>query len=202
MPLENLLERIQQEAAAQAEQVRKEASAERDAILEEAKAQAAAAAQKILDDASRAAKATEERARASGELEARKLILAAKQGLIGQALEETVRTLAEMPDESYRGVLSRMLVRSAQGLGGGDIEVIVSDEDRGRVTPAFLASVSDQGELGGRVTFRLSEESRATGGGFILRKGKIESNGTFPALATARREDLEAVAAGLLFEGD
>jgi hypothetical protein len=50
------------------------------------------------------------------------------------------------------------------------------------------------------VTFRLSEETRPTGGGFVLRKGRIESNGTFPALATAWREELEALAAGLLFE--
>jgi V/A-type H+-transporting ATPase subunit E len=200
MSLENLLERIHQEAAAQADEITKEASAERDTILKQAEEQAAAAAQRILDDASRGAKATQERAKAAGELEARKLILATKQGLISQALDETVETLAQMPDKEYRQVLSGMLVRSARGLGGGDVEVIVSDHDRARVTADFLVSVGGGEELGGRVTFRLSEETRPTGGGFVLRKGRIESNGTFPALATAWREELEALAAGLLFE--
>jgi V/A-type H+-transporting ATPase subunit E len=199
MPLEQLLQRIRDDAEAEAARLKREAAQERDAILAEAKAEAEAAAERIVQDAARDAESILERARASGELEGRKRLLAAKQHMIQRALEQAIQTLAELADETYRDTVADMMVRAAQSLGGGEIEVIVSKEDRARVTTAFLISLSRRGGLGEGTSFRLSEESRQTGGGFILRKGKIESNGTFPALSKARQEDLEALAAELLF---
>ncbi len=199
MPLDQLLQKIRDDAEADAARVRHEAIRERDAILSEAEADAEAVAEGIARDAAREAELIVDRARASGELEARKLLLETKQQMIRRTLEETVRTLAEMPDETYQETLAGMMVRAAESLGRGEIEVIVSKEDRARITPAFLDVVSQRDELSRGTSFRLSAESRPTGGGFILRKGRIQSNGTFPALAKARQEDLEALAAELLF---
>jgi V/A-type H+-transporting ATPase subunit E len=199
MPLEQLLQKILMDAEADAARLKREAVRERDAILGRAEADAEAAAEKIAHDAEREAKLIVDRAKAGGELEARKLLLATKQEMIRQAIEEAVRTLAEMPDETYRETLARMMVRAAASLGGGEIEVIVSTEDRARVAPDFLRGLGQDDQLPDGTSFRLSSESRPTGGGFVLRKGKIESNGTFPALAKAGRDGLEALAAALLF---
>ena len=202
MPLDKLLQRILDDAEAQASRREQEAARQRDLILDDARAEAEALAERAVEDAKRRATAILQRARASGELEARKLLLATKQNMIRQAVDTAVRTLAELPDEDYRRLLETMLLRAASDLGGGGIEVIVSKDDRERVTQAFLDSVGHHEDLAGRVSFQLAAESRQTGGGFVLRKGRIESNATFPALARARREDLEALAGELLFGQD
>jgi vacuolar-type H+-ATPase subunit E/Vma4 len=199
MPLEQLLQKIRDDAEEQAARLKSQAVRERDALLSQADAESEVVAGKIAREAEREAHLIVERAKAAGELEARKLLLATKQALIREAIDEAVRTLAEMPNEAYWDTLGRMMVRAAESLGGGDTEIIVSPEDRARMAPDFLERLNRRDELPDGTSFRLSTESRSTGGGFILRKGKVESNGTFPALAKARQEALEAAAAELLF---
>ncbi len=202
MPLDRLLQKILDDAEAEVSRREREAARQRGLILDEARTEAEALAARTVEEAKRRATAILERATASGELESRKLLLAAKQHMIRQAVDNAVRTLAELPDEDYRRVLESMLVRAASDLGGGEIEVIVSKDDRERVTQAFLDSVGHHEDLAGRISFQLAAESRETGGGFVLRKGRIESNATFPALARARQEDLGALAGELLFGQD
>jgi len=201
MPVEKIVERILQEAEEEAQEIEREAQAE----IERIRAGEAEQVKGIEEEASVRAEeaAREERRRrlSAADLELRKRLLAEKQGLIDRAFDRAMGKLVDMDAETYGEQIQQLLLTAADV---GDEEVIISSRDEGRITRHLLdranevlASQGRKGEL------KLSEERRDLIGGFVLRRGRRETNCSLESLFASGRDVLEPIVAEQLFsEGE
>jgi V/A-type H+-transporting ATPase subunit E len=225
------IEKITQRLAA-------DAQAEADAILADAKAQADsiaadwnAQAQKEHDDiVSRGGRNADERAKrmeSVAQMEGRKLILAAKQEMIGKAFDRALEKLLALPEEEYVDLLAGLCAKAAVT---GREEVIFSQKDRAKVGKAVVAKANEllakqvapqlpteltgspagaildkvvtagSALLAGTGALTLSQETRNMEGGFILSADGVEVNCAFDTLVRLARPQLELQVARILFE--
>ena len=187
---------------------------------EQAKSDSGAILQKGTQDAAQ----REERLASVAQLEARKLVLAAKQEMVERAYQRALEKLRSLPQEQYVELLAALLVRASST---GREEVVFSPEDREGAGKAAVARANEllakeaapELPLGdgvvanllnkvaagvsafaqGTAMLAVSEETRDISGGFILKDGRIEVNCTFDALVRAEREQTAGEVAKLLF---
>jgi len=189
-------EKILGEARQAAEGHMKEAGQEAEAIAKKAADEAKAAAGAIHAKGAADAAARERRIVSVAELEGRKAVLAAKQGLIEELFQKSVEQLRGLPDAEYEKTLAGMVAASAEG---GE-EVILAEADRARVSKGFIDGVNKQLEAAGKKGgLKLSEEKRAIASGFVLKQGDVEVNNSFESIVKTQRDGLEALAVKMLF---
>lgn len=176
------------ELTAQAQAQAAEISAKYEA---QAKSDSGAILQKGTQDAAQ----REERLASVAQLEARKLVLAAKQEMVGKAFDKALADLAALPDEQYVALLADLAVKASRT---GREQVIFSQKDRSRFGKAVVTGAS--AVLAGTGMLTMAEETRPMAGGLILRDDKVETNCSFEVLIHLQKEDLAAEVARALFE--
>ena len=195
--IENITEKIRQEAQAEIEQMERETHDRCEEILKNGERVANAAYWESLDQAAKAREQRKERAESMAALEVRKQILAVKQELLAQAFQMAVEKLCALPEEDYVRLLARM---AAEAASGGE-KVLFSQEDRARVGKKVVRAANQLLEGQRRPAgLTLSEQSRPIRGGLILEKDRVESNCSFEALVEQGRSRLTAEVARLLFQ--
>jgi len=178
--------RIEKEFARRIEQVRER----RDRQLEEIRSRA-------KEEARRRAEDRYQKDIATAELELRKEVLARKQELIRTVFDRARQRVMEMKGPARREFLLQLLLRTVES---GDEEVIVSPQDEALIDDAFLGQANQQLEGDGRKgRLQLSGEHRDLPGGFVLRRGKQETNCSLGGLIHSVRQELEPDVAGRLF---
>lgn len=185
MSIEKISERILSEARDEAEFVLANARHGADSVLYEAGKRAEELASEYALRASDDARLLKERRKTAAELEAKKLVLAAKQEMIEKSFSEAVRQLSELPEEEYLAFLRKQLPKDSEGG-----ELILNERDAKR-------GIGEK--LGG---YSVSPETADIAGGFILRKGNVDINASIEAIVEARRKELTAAAANILFGGE
>ncbi|MBS3887013.1 MAG: V-type ATP synthase subunit E [Dethiobacter sp.] len=192
-----LKEKILAEAGSQAADVLAEARQKSSEILAKGEGEAAAKKINVLELAAVHAGERRSRAQTIAELDARKAILAAKGKMIEETFKQALNRLSLLDQKAYQEILFSMLLAAAQS---GAEEVVVSQSDRGRFTPEFLARVNQaltqQGKKG---NLTLSAETSEMQGGFILRSGDVEINNSFDSILGIQRDQLEPEVAAILF---
>ncbi len=192
-----LKEKILAEAGSQAADVLADARQKSSEILARGEGEAAAKKVSLLEQAAVQAGERRSRAQTIAELDARKAILAAKGKLIEDTFQQALTRLSLLDQKAYQDILFNMLLAAAQT---GAEEVIVSQSDRARFTPEFLARVNQaltqQGKKG---NLTLSAETSEMQGGFILRSGDVEINNSFDSILGIQRDQLEPEVAAILF---
>ena len=134
------------------------------------------------------------------ELEARKAILTEKGKVIDQVFEEVLKELRRRDRDGGYSLTRGLLLKAIET---GDEEILVSPEDRQALSGSFLGDLNKELAATGRKgEVTLSEETRAIRGGFVLRRGRAETNSTFETLLTMLRDDVETEVADLLFGKD
>ena len=191
--IETITARILSDARAEAEQTAAEAKARADAIQAEAQAQADAEAEKILRKGQQDAEQRRQRLGSVAQLEARKLVLEAKQQMVSRAFSGALDRLCKLEGEEAVQLLAKL---AASASAAGSEEVILRPQDRQAIGERVVQQ-ANQLLGGGRLT--LSEETRPLSGGLVLRSGPVETNCAFDTLVDLRREQLSATVAGLLF---
>ena len=126
-------------------------------------------------------------------MEARKTALAAKQEMVERAYDLALEKLCAMPKAQYVEAAARLLVKAAPDGRG---EVILSAEDRTRVGADLVAKANTLLK-NGKLT--LSGQTRPIRGGFILKNGNVEVNGTFETLVRLQRAETAGAVAKRLF---
>ena len=174
------------------DRMERDARAERDAIRAEGEQQAAALAAQYRAQAEELAKQAAARreqtaaeslrqADSADQLERRQCLLAERQRCIDLTFEQAASQLRTLPQEQYVQVLAHIVAET----GTGSEELIFSPADR----EAVGAQVTERASaLKPGAAFRLSAETRETGGGVVLKAGDIEYNCTFPAQLRALRQ--------------
>ncbi|MDQ7778437.1 MAG: V-type ATP synthase subunit E [Planctomycetota bacterium] len=203
MPIEDILARIDADAAKAMEQSRTAADSQKCAILGEAQA----AVEKILAaaraEAQQHAAVTKERLVSAARLEGRNRLLAEKQKLISLAFEKTLESVQRLPDDKYRRLILSLLLKYVDR---GDETAVVSERDAVRLGGAFIDEANKEVERAKSPSgksrkghLKLITQKEETGGGFVLRSGRTELNITFPAMLKAVRDRMESDVAGTLF---
>ncbi|SHM67599.1 V/A-type H+-transporting ATPase subunit E [Caldanaerovirga acetigignens] len=191
-------ERILEEAAEEKNRIIKEAEKKASEILEKAREKAKEIEIKARERAQKMAAEEKRKILSMAELEEKKRFLEAKQALIDEAFAQAEKKLSSLDEQSYLDLIRRMLLLTS---ADGNEEVIISENDRAKITPEFLSAVNEalkkQGKLG---NLRISEEKRPIRSGFILKSETVEINCAFEYLLKAQRQELETEVARLLFE--
>lgn len=212
-----ITETIRAEAQAAADEITAAAQAEAQAISADYEAQAKAVSESALADAKAKAEAAVQRAASQGEMDKRKMLLAAKQECVSGAFDKALEKLCALSEEER----ALLMVKSALRYQTEDAQYIFNAADRSTVGPLVVETVNalfkkqQLGETfsgsfveqvkklftGGPATYTatLSDQVGGFAGGFILKQGDIESNCTFEVLIAGVREDLEGETSAILF---
>ena len=115
-------------------------------------------------------------------------------GAVGTKVLENLRE----KDRAGEYGLTRDLLMKA--IETGTEEIIVSPDDRKAIGRSFINSLNaDLIKAGKKGEITLSDETRNIRGGFILKRGRAETNSSFDTLLTMLRDDVETRVAGILF---
>lgn len=191
--IEKITQRIredtQREIAAIEAQAQEKAQAIRDQYAQQARQESAA----ILARGEKSANQRLERLESAAGLERRKLELAARQQVLGEAFALALDKLCALPEEEYIALLAALAAKAAQS---GREQLIFSHKDRARVGKQVVMAANER--LGsGALT--LSEQTRPIRGGFVMSDGDVEVNCAFETLVRMQREKLEKEVADILF---
>jgi|WetSurMetagenome_2_1015567.scaffolds.fasta_scaffold468586_2 V/A-type H+/Na+-transporting ATPase subunit E len=193
MAVEDILSKIRADADEAGRGILAEAKREADAVLERAREKAAAERARLRARAKQRSDEERNRIVTLAKLSARRELLNEKQGLIDRVFDETRKSIIAMPADEYGRFIRSFLKRSVET---GDEEVIVGEGER-RIDQKLLDDVSrERGTPGG---LKLSSERRRIDGGFILRRGRTETNCALDTILRDARERLETDVAGILF---
>ena len=191
--LEKIVARMEADTQAACDALAASAAENAAAILRDCQAQADAAAQDSAQRAAAQAAAHLEHLNGSSQLACRQRVLAAKQQLIDETFARTAQALTALPQAAYVDLLASLAAEN----GSGDEELLLSKTDRDAVGAAVVEAANAKKP---GAAFRLSEETRDTGGGLVLRRGRVELNCSFTEKLRQLRQEEPSAVAQLLFD--
>ena len=150
----------------------------------------------LLARGRRAAEERRERLSSSAAVECRKLELAAKQELLGEAFDAAVEQLCSLPREDYLALIAALAAEAAEG----NEKMLLNRHDAEELgAEAILMANTALCAAGKPGKLTLGSETRPIPGGFILSCGDVELNCAFDTLVRLQREKLEKEVAAILF---
>ena len=191
--LEKIVARMESDTRAECDALAASAAENAAAILRDCQAQADAAARDSRQRAAAQAAEHLEHLNGSSQLACRQRVLAAKQDLIDDAFVRAAKALAALPQAEYIDLLATLAAEN----GSGDEELLLSAADRDAVGAAVVEAANRK-RAG--AAFRLSEETRDTGGGLVLRRDRVELNCSFAEKLRQLRQEESSAVAKLLFD--
>lgn len=194
---EKIQTKIIEEARFLAEANIKRAEEEAANIISAASEEAEAKRKQIVEKAEEEAAEVKKRIIAVAELEARKQKLMAKQEVVDEAFEMTLKKLNNLPDIEYESILIEMISSSVET---GHEEILFSSKDIKKLSPGFIDELNKRlSQRGIPANLKIPEETRNISGGFILKSGDIEINNSFESIIRMNREDMESEVIKSLF---
>lgn len=224
--IEKITAKIAQDAQAEISRLMAEADEKVGAIQAEARAQAQREAAEIEARGRSAAGERLERLSSASQMERRKLELAAKQEVLGEAFALALEKLCTLPEKEYISLLAKLALEASSS---GKEQLIFSKKDRAAVGKQVVMAANDalvkerapslpeevtKSKVGAFVDklvhnttavvtgtgLTLSEETRDIKGGFIMVDGDVEINCAFETLVRLQREQMEKKVADALFQ--
>jgi len=194
MAIEAIIQKILGDARKEADAIRSKASGQAEGILAEARARAELLKADIGEKAGGRARQEEERMRTSAVIDAKKQVLAEKQKAISAVFSAALEEIKGMDKAGYQDIIGKMLSSA-----DGDEEVIIPSSEK-RIDAAFIEKVNKT-YFKKKAGFRLSVEKREMpGGGFILKKERVEKNNSFAVILNSLRPVIERQLAEMLFK--
>ncbi|MCR4842211.1 MAG: V-type ATP synthase subunit E [Eubacterium sp.] len=194
--LDKIIDEIISEANGEAQSITDAARKEADEIMRVAKAEADEIAGDITKKAQNEQKTIDERAKSSADMQKRQAALKAKQEAISQVIDEAYDKVIGYDIDTYFSMVEKMLKANVQAKDG---VVYLNDKDKGRMPAGFPQKIAQIAtEAGG--SLKLSEETKAIDGGFILVYGGIEQNCSIRAMFNEKHDDLVDAVNSVIFE--
>ncbi len=191
--IEKITARIDQYASADVAVIAKDAEEKAAAIRAKYQAEADDAAKKAEDAGAKAAAQRLERLEGAAKMDAKKMILSAKQDCLDQAFAKAHKALLALPEEKYVDLLARMAVKASST---GREEILLNSRDQKKVGDEVVKKAN---ALKKGAALTLSKDTRDMEGGLTLRDGNVEVNCSFETQLRILREDMAAELAGILF---
>ncbi len=195
MNAQAILTRIEQDARADAAQLLREAQVKAEAVRAASEKKIAEERTAALETARQNALELDDRMQRMAKLDARKALLAAKRTVLDEAFTRALQKMQAMSAAEAKAFGLAMLLDAAQG-----DEILIADQGSAWCDQAFVAEANQALVKAGKPgKVSLADGKQALGGGFLLRRGGMEVNCSFPAALEASRMRLEAEVAALLF---
>jgi len=225
--IEKITAKIMQDAEAEVQGLMAQTEEKLAALQAQTEAQAKQERDAILSRGRKAADERLERLESAAQMEQRKLVLAAKQEVVGEAFERSVEHLCTLSDSELVKLLTALAVEASST---GREALIFSVKDRARigkqvvmaaneelakkVSPELPGAITDSkmgafvgkvvntaaAQFAGTARLTLSEQTRPIRGGFVMVDDDVEINCTFETLVRLQREKLEREVANVLFK--
>lgn len=215
--VKNIINQILQEAREYSDNIVNEAKTQAKQVKSDYEDEAEKNSKETLNNANMRIEQLQERARASADMNRRKMILASKQEVVSETFEQALKNLAEKPDEERALFMVKMAIKYQTQ----DAELIFNKKDQKTVAPSVINAINTI-NTGAKVKEILSKsfmeniKSISSGkskklkvslstivgdfcGGFILKEGNIENNCTFEVLVNSVRDELEGDTSSILF---
>jgi V/A-type H+-transporting ATPase subunit E len=179
------------------DKILKEAKSEAKEIISEAEEKAKELKAEIVDGGKRDAEREKQRIVANAKLQARKLKLDAKEDVIKEAFKVAEDHLTKLgSSKEYSSVLAS-LIKEAQSVVRGDVEILVKQNDSKVLTSDFIKKLSADTKS----KIELSSVTIDTIGGAIIKAkdGKTEVNNTIEMRMERMRGDIRPKVAKALF---
>lgn len=192
--INNLTSKIIKDAEDKKEAILLEAEKEKNKILNNKQDRASDDEKIIIEKAEKEAISRKERIISGARLDARNEKLKAKQDVISEVFETSIKTLCNMSEDSFKEFVKTSILNSNIV---GEQKLILNDEGNKIVNEILLSEINK--ELGARSSVTLSKETRKFKGGFILEKDGIEINNTFEALVNSLKDELSQEVVRVLF---
>lgn len=191
---EKVVSKIINEAETKAKEIVASARTEADRIAKQASDESSRIAQQAKETSAKRASGEKERVLSSASLDIRKAMLVKKQELMDEAFQKAITHLRKKNKREYVDLIKELLLKSVET---GTEEVIVGTADKGIIDSKVISAVNKK--LGRKGNLTLSKTFGSMAGGFILRRGKIDTNVSFDGLIELAREGLETEVAKILF---
>ena len=191
--IEKITGRINADAQAEIEAVLGEARAKADEIKASYDAQARQEYETLTQRGARAAEERESHLASSAQMEARKLVLAAKQEMLDKAFQQAERKLCTLNDEEMVRLLAALAVKAS---ATGKEELILNGGVKRRLGKAVVERANAQS--GAHLS--LSAQEGSFEGGVVLKDGAVETNCTFDTLVRLIRGEMAGEVAKVLFD--
>ena len=189
--LDKIIARMESDIRAECDALAANAAENAAAIRRDYQAQADAAARDSAQRAQTQAAEHLEHLNGSSQLACRQRVLAEKQRMLDEAFARAADALLKLPRPEYIDLLASLAAENGQG---GEA-LVFSAADRDTVGQAVVDAANGKKPGAG---FTLAADTRETGGGVVLQRGRMEINcGFAELLRRARQEDSSAVAAVL-----
>lgn len=200
MALEELKQRIINDANERAARIRAEAERKAHEMLLNAEERAHSLRETQIKHAEQKAKALKENILGTARLEAKKELLAAKRALIEKVIENAKRAISEMPEKEYLKFIERQLMH--MDMPSSECEIIIGSNDMKRITSGYLRNIEKMllEKKGEKVKLLLSSTPKENiSGGFIIKAKDVEINSSVEAVVKFKRESIEREIANMLF---
>ena len=191
--IEKITARIETDAKNEIAEILREGEAKAAQICASYQTQADLAAKAADAAGKEAAQRQAERLESAAQMEAKQMLLAAKQSCLDEAFEKARQQLLDLPDGQYSDLLAKIAAKASRS---GKEEIILSAKDNKRVG-AKVVEKANTILKNGKLT--LSGETREMDGGLILRDGQVEVNCAFETQLRVLREEMTAEVASILF---
>ena len=224
--IEKITAKIAQDAQVEIDKLMAETEERVKAIQNDAQAQAQQEANEIVERGRAAAGERLQRLSSASQMERRKLELAAKQEVLGEAFSLALEKLCTLPEKDYIDLLTKLALEASTS---GKEQLIFSPKDRNKVGKQVVMATNDAllkarapslppevtkskvGSLMDKLVHNttaivtgagltLSEQTRDIKGGFVMVDGDVEINCAFETLVRLQREQMEKKVADALFQ--
>jgi V/A-type H+-transporting ATPase subunit E len=195
--LEKILKAIEDEAQAGADKVLSEAYKQAEEILAAARLDAENRCNQIAEKSAADVKNIISRAESAAVLQEKKILLNAKQQIIGDIIAKARNSLAALPDSEFTDTILAMVKKYAHNKPG---KILFSASDRNRLPQDFNDRLKSALSDKPAAALTLAGEAADIDGGFLLVYGDIEENCSFDALFSASKEVMQDKVNSLLFE--
>ncbi|MDO4935476.1 MAG: V-type ATP synthase subunit E family protein [Phascolarctobacterium sp.] len=197
MAANKILEKIQQDAAAEAsiilEEAKKKATANADKIISAAKVKVEEIRAQAKADAEEAAR----RQVLIAELLSRKNSLNSQREVIEDAFRQAAAELNNLPQAKWEALITDIVLKAAEN---GSEELVVPEADVKKYKNGFLDKLNGALKASGKAgNLSLSKETGAFDGGLILKGKNSDYDGSFPTLLSQVRTNVEKEVAAMLF---
>ena len=221
---DKIVSNIMSDAQAKADVNKSEAQVKVDAILADGEKRAEATKVKISEDAAKQAEMRYQQIISEAKMNARRAELGAKEEVIEEAFSKATEDLTNMAntnDQEYVDALIEMIKEAAVEIGGGDLIVLLKQEDIPKVQdklesivglikslikrekPSDLSAIATEvsNETAVETTLEIGEPIDTIGGAILrTRNGEIQVNNTIESRMLRFKKSLRSEVAKTLFD--
>ncbi len=202
---EKIVSSILSDAKFKADSISEEAENESKSILEEGEKVALMEKEKILEDGKKQSAMRYQQIISEAKMKSRRMELDSREEVIEESFkkaEEKLAKIASSESAEYKESIKNVITEAALEIGGGDLIVLVKQEDEAKIKDSISAIENDvKAKTGKETNLEMGSNINTIGGTIVKTKnGDIEVNNTIEARMLRFKKSLRSEVARILFK--